>query len=155
MEQEQWLELKMLFLLTWKLLFSEGGLTFAGGGNKNLVGRESTGGGGGVSRWGWIKKILTGRGTPPILPIGKTLLSGCLSFCWIKAMVCYHSSNYLIINTISWILWNKLTIKNYLYEPKSSQSSTSEPLLGMKYFENEPCIFPMFFYMTDMNLFWF
>ena len=55
MEQEQWLELKMLFLLTWKLLFSEGKLTFAGGGNKNLVGRESTGGGGGVKGGGELK----------------------------------------------------------------------------------------------------
>ena len=57
MEQEQWLELNMLFLLTWKLLFSEGGLTFAGGGNKNLVGRESTGGGGGFLGGGELKKF--------------------------------------------------------------------------------------------------
>ena len=63
MEQEQWLELKMLFLLTWKLLFSEGNLTFAGGGNKNLVERETTRGG--FLGGGELKKFLLVGGHLP------------------------------------------------------------------------------------------
>ena len=44
MEQEQRLQLKMLFLLGYDLLFS-GGMNFGGGREKNLVQREPTGGG--------------------------------------------------------------------------------------------------------------
>ena len=64
MVQEQWLQLKMKFLLgflTWKLLFS-GRLTF-GGGDKNLKWEQSNGG-----KWsfqvGEMKKFLAiGGGT--------------------------------------------------------------------------------------------
>ena len=52
--------------------------------------------------------------------------------------------NYLTINTISWIFRNKLTMGDYEYEPKSSQSLTSQPLFRTKYFENESYIFSMF-----------
>ena len=51
MEQEQWLKLKMLFLLGYNLkivIYWEESIF--GGENKDVVGDESTGGGGG-SRW--------------------------------------------------------------------------------------------------------
>ena len=59
-------------------------------------------------------------------------------------MVCCHSTNYVTVNTIRWIFWNKWAMENYGCEPKFSQSLTSLTLLRMKYFENESCIFSMF-----------
>ena len=52
-------------------------------------------------------------------------LDNLLIFCWIKALVCCHSTNYLTINRISWIFWNNLTMENNGYKPQSSQSLTS------------------------------
>ena len=54
------------------------------------------------------------------------LLQGCLiMFFWAKTVVCCHSTNYVNINAINWIFWILLTMANYRYKPKFSQSLTS------------------------------
>ena len=71
-------------------------------------------------------------------------------------MVCCHSTNYLTINTRSWIFWNKLTMGSYRYKTKSSQSQTSKPLRcsGWNILKLSLAHFPRLFYRIDINLFW-
>ena len=88
MEQEQLLQLKMLFLLgywviTWKLLFRAGGMTFGGegvgGGGGGLWGGGGGGGGGGGNEqfFSWCDGIF------PHPPVRKTLqLRNYSSYFW-------------------------------------------------------------------------
>ena len=70
MEQEQQLQLKMLFLLCYNLKIVaqwEGGIDFWWGGDKNLVGGGgSLQGGIFIGGGGEMSKFLTSGGTPPI-----------------------------------------------------------------------------------------
>ena len=64
MEQEQWLLLKMLFLLVYNLkIVIQWGINFWWGKNKNLV--RSGGGGGWFSRWDMSKFLAGGGDLPP------------------------------------------------------------------------------------------
>ena len=70
MEQEQWIQLKMLYLLGYNLKI----VIWWGGGDKYLVRGESTG--------GKMSKFSAGGGPPPIpsSPAGKTLITVLLYF---------------------------------------------------------------------------
>ena len=103
MVQEQWLQLKMkwcfYWVITWKFLFSGGGIDFWWEGNKNVVAGESTGVVGGGRGFfqvegGWSNFLLVGGGGTP------RVLSGCkmplevhaytsLFSCWFF-WSCYH-----------------------------------------------------------------
>ena len=70
MEQEQWLQLKMLVLLgyNWNI-FAQ----WWGGGRKNLVGRRVFYGQIFLDGEGMSKFLAGGRDSPPFSPVGKTL----------------------------------------------------------------------------------